>query len=309
MPYEDATFDGCRIDRVLQHIADPAAAIREMVRVLRPGGVLVAFDNDWETLTVDSADRALTRTILNTWCDRFPSGWIGRRLVPLFLDAGLEDVVDASEDTGVARPRRRRPRLQLLRDGRGPGGRRYHQSRRRGPLDRRVANRRRGRSVLHLVHRLPGIRNSSRRDYSPGIVTEVFKQVCFFRKRPDMTMEEFIDYYENRHSRLSERLNRSPSIPNAVRYVRRYLTPERNPVTGEVIDPGYHCIMEIWWNSRADFENSQRVIADPERLPSILEDEAQLFETHSNPMCSVVEYDSPMGPSGETPRVELVYED
>ena len=85
---------------------------------------------------------------------------------------------------------------------------------------------------------------------APGIVTEMFKQVCFFRKRPDMTMEEFIDYYENQHSRLSERLGRSPSIPNAVRYVRRYLTPELNPVTGEVIDPGYHCIMEIWWNSR-----------------------------------------------------------
>ena len=86
-------FDGCRIDRVLQHIADPAAAIGEMVRVLRPGGVLVAFDNDWETLTVDSADRALTRTVLNAWCDRFPSGWIGRRLVALFLHAGLGDVV------------------------------------------------------------------------------------------------------------------------------------------------------------------------------------------------------------------------
>jgi hypothetical protein len=36
-----------------------------MVRVLRRGGVVVAFDNDWETLTVDSADRTLTRTILN----------------------------------------------------------------------------------------------------------------------------------------------------------------------------------------------------------------------------------------------------
>jgi hypothetical protein len=140
-------------------------------------------------------------------------------------------------------------------------------------------------------------------------VAEFFKQVCFFRKRPDMSMEEFIDYYENQHSRLSERLERSPSIPNAVRYVRRYLTPERNPVTGEVIDPGYHCIMEIWWNSREDFENSQRVIANPDRLPSILEDEARLFETHSNPMCSVVEFDSPMGPDGQTPRVEVVYDD
>src|SRR5262249_34282888 len=93
LPFDAASFDGCRIARVLQHVPDPAPAIREMVRILRPGGALVAFDNDWETLTVESSDRALTRTILNAWCDRFPSGWIGRQLVPLFLRAGLRDVV------------------------------------------------------------------------------------------------------------------------------------------------------------------------------------------------------------------------
>lgn len=93
LPFDDATFDACRVDCVLQHIADPVPAVREMARVLCPGGKLVAYDNDWETLTVDAADRALTRTVLNAWCDRFPSGWIGRRLVPLFLQAGLGDVV------------------------------------------------------------------------------------------------------------------------------------------------------------------------------------------------------------------------
>jgi ubiquinone/menaquinone biosynthesis C-methylase UbiE len=93
LPFDDASFDVCRIDRVLQHIAEPVPAIGEMVRVLRPGGVLVAYDNDWETLTVDSDDRKTTRTVLNAWCDRFPSGWIGRRMVPLFLQAGLRDVV------------------------------------------------------------------------------------------------------------------------------------------------------------------------------------------------------------------------
>ena len=137
----------------------------------------------------------------------------------------------------------------------------------------------------------------------------MFKQMCFFRKRPDMTMDEFIDYYENQHSRLSARMGRSPSIPNAVRYVRRYLTPERNPVTGEVIDPGFHCIMEIWWNSREDFENSQRIISDPDRLPMIKEDETNLFASHSNPVCSVEEYESPMGPNGEATRVEVKHED
>ena len=33
------------------------------------------------------------------------------------------------------------------------------------------------------------------------------------------------------------------------------------------------------------------------------------FATHSNPVCSVVEYDSPMGPDGQIPRVELVYQE
>ena len=137
----------------------------------------------------------------------------------------------------------------------------------------------------------------------------MFKQICFFKKRPDMSLDEFMDYYENQHSQLSKRMGRSPSIPSATRYVRRYLKPEKNPVTGEIHDPGYDCIMEIWWNSREDFENSQKIIASPERLEAIMEDEAKLFASHANPVCSVVEYDSPMGPRGEATHVELRYED
>lgn len=136
----------------------------------------------------------------------------------------------------------------------------------------------------------------------------MFKQICFFRKRPDMSMDEFMDYYENQHSQLSRRMGRAPSIPNAVRYVRRYLRPEKNPVTGEVLDPGFDCIMEIWWNSREDFENSQRIISDPARLPMTKADEARLFASHANPVCTCIEYDSPMGPNGEAGRVEVVYD-
>jgi EthD domain len=135
----------------------------------------------------------------------------------------------------------------------------------------------------------------------------MLKQICFFRKRSDMTMEQFMDYYENQHSQLAKRTGAKPALPNAVRYVRRYLVPEKNPVTGEVIDPGYDCIMEIWWNSRADFENSQRIVSDPKRLPLTMEDEKKLFASHSNPVCTCVEYDSPMGPNGEMIRVDVTY--
>jgi translation initiation factor 2B subunit (eIF-2B alpha/beta/delta family) len=137
----------------------------------------------------------------------------------------------------------------------------------------------------------------------------MFKQICFFRKHPDMTLDEFMDYYENQHSQLSKKQGRSPSIPNAVRYVRRYLQPEKNPVTGEVHDPGFDCIMEIWWNSREDFEHSQKIIASPDRIEHVKADEAVLFASHANPVCSVVEYDSPMGPNGENTHVSLDYHD
>ena len=122
----------------------------------------------------------------------------------------------------------------------------------------------------------------------------MLKQIVFLKKRADMTMEQFMDYYENQHSKLGQKIGKS-AIPNAVRYVRRYLTPEKNPVTGEIHDSGYDCIMEIWWNSRADFEESMAHLGSPEILPHIIEDEKKLFATHSNPVLSVEEYDSPVG--------------
>jgi hypothetical protein len=134
----------------------------------------------------------------------------------------------------------------------------------------------------------------------------MFKQICFFRKRADMTMEQFMDYYENRHSQLSKTAGLKPALPNAQRYLRRYLKPEVNPVTGNVLDSGYDCIMEIWWNSREDYERSLAIISDPARLPTLKADEAELFASHDNPSCSVIEeFDSPMGPNGEATTVEL----
>lgn len=137
----------------------------------------------------------------------------------------------------------------------------------------------------------------------------MLKQICFFRKHPDMTMDQFMDYYENQHSQLARKNGAAPAIPNAVRYVRRYLKPERNPVTGQIHDSGYDCIMEIWWNSREDFERSQAIIASPERLPMTRADEEILFASHVNPVATCIEYDSPMGPHGEATHVELRHGD
>jgi len=88
----DGTFDGGRAERTFLHLAEPARALAQMVRVVKPGGKVVVLDRDIETRTIDVPDRALTRRILNFWCDSFLGGWIGRRLPRLFREAGLADV-------------------------------------------------------------------------------------------------------------------------------------------------------------------------------------------------------------------------
>ncbi|MDJ0350508.1 methyltransferase domain-containing protein [Cryobacterium sp. PH29-G1] len=47
LDFADASFDIVHAHQVLQHLADPVAAMTEMRRVLRPGGVLAARDVDY----------------------------------------------------------------------------------------------------------------------------------------------------------------------------------------------------------------------------------------------------------------------
>lgn len=56
LPFRDRTFDACRIERVLQHVADPAAVLGEVRRVLRPGGSVAVLEPDWASFTLASAD-------------------------------------------------------------------------------------------------------------------------------------------------------------------------------------------------------------------------------------------------------------
>jgi ubiquinone/menaquinone biosynthesis C-methylase UbiE len=93
LSFPDATFDGTRVDRVLQHVAAPEHAVHELVRVTRTGGRVVAIDPDQETLIADVADRALLRKVKDFRRDRnLCNGTIGRELPRLFRRAGLVDV-------------------------------------------------------------------------------------------------------------------------------------------------------------------------------------------------------------------------
>ncbi|MFC1414834.1 class I SAM-dependent methyltransferase [Streptacidiphilus sp. N1-12] len=51
LPYPDDSFDVVHAHQVLQHVADPVQALREMRRVCRPGGVVAARDSDYAAFT------------------------------------------------------------------------------------------------------------------------------------------------------------------------------------------------------------------------------------------------------------------
>ena len=88
----DDSVDGARVERVLQHLDDPAAAVAEMARAVRPGGRVVAAEPDWGSLVIDAGDPASAAQVAAAAAGRLRSGLVGRRLRRIMLDAGLDEV-------------------------------------------------------------------------------------------------------------------------------------------------------------------------------------------------------------------------
>jgi SAM-dependent methyltransferase len=51
LPFASGSFDVVHAHQVLQHVADPVTALREMVRVCRPGGMVAVRDGDYSGFT------------------------------------------------------------------------------------------------------------------------------------------------------------------------------------------------------------------------------------------------------------------
>lgn len=95
LPFADGQFDALFSVNLLECVADKDALMAEMARVLRPGGQIVCAHWDWDTQTINGADKALVRKIVQTFSDWqqdwMPAcdGWMGRRLWPTFQRSGL----------------------------------------------------------------------------------------------------------------------------------------------------------------------------------------------------------------------------
>jgi ubiquinone/menaquinone biosynthesis C-methylase UbiE len=107
---DDDSFDVVHAHQVLQHLTDPVAALREMARVCRPGGVIAVRDVDYGAFVTFPADDGLDR-----WLDLYhrvarrngaePDA--GRRLLSWAHAAGLRETVASASTYCYASPEER----------------------------------------------------------------------------------------------------------------------------------------------------------------------------------------------------------
>ncbi|WP_030484378.1 class I SAM-dependent methyltransferase [Nocardioides aequoreus] len=107
LSFADASYDVAHAHQVLQHVADPVRALRELSRVTRPGGLVAVRDSDYAGFA---------------WWPRLPEldEWMrlyqlaaranggepdaGRRLIAWAHAAGLDDVTPSSSTWCFATP-------------------------------------------------------------------------------------------------------------------------------------------------------------------------------------------------------------
>jgi SAM-dependent methyltransferase len=107
LDFPDDTFDVVHAHQVLQHVADPVRALREMRRVCRPGGVVAVRDSDYAAFTwfpsVPELDEWLA---LYSGAARANGGEpdAGRRLLSWAREAGFADVTAGASTWCFATP-------------------------------------------------------------------------------------------------------------------------------------------------------------------------------------------------------------
>ena len=92
LPFANGFLGSCKIDRTLQHVENPTAALNEMFRTVRSGGTVVCAEPDWETFAIDDAKHTIVKQIERFWSEGFRNPRIGRDLRKLLAKAGFVDL-------------------------------------------------------------------------------------------------------------------------------------------------------------------------------------------------------------------------
>jgi uncharacterized protein (TIGR02118 family) len=118
----------------------------------------------------------------------------------------------------------------------------------------------------------------------------MLKILCFLSKKPGLTRDEFIDYYETRHVPLINK-----HIPFYRNYRRSYPVEVQNYRTGHLDNQAdarapFDVLTEVTFDSRADYQRMVDTLSDPEVGAIIARDEENFFDRSKMVIYIVDEY-------------------
>jgi SAM-dependent methyltransferase len=91
-PFADASFERVTATQVMVHLSYPWTAIRELRRVLVPGGRLAIAEWDWDSTCPAVTDRDLGRRFTHLLYDQMNNELIARELASELVGHGFIDV-------------------------------------------------------------------------------------------------------------------------------------------------------------------------------------------------------------------------
>ena len=95
LPFEDAHFDSAFVCFLLEHLVARETALKELLRVLKPGATLYVFEGDHGSVMAAPHDPAIARLVCAASQLQISGGgdpYIGRSLCPVLLNAGFTNV-------------------------------------------------------------------------------------------------------------------------------------------------------------------------------------------------------------------------